>query len=119
MPPCASSFGRNWWWLSLIQVFLSASNSHLVRSRPAGGRGALQPACRWAGLDYLGIVLAAAGLIFETLADFQLAAFRTDPASRDKVMDRGLWGWSRHPNYFGECVMWWGYFADRLCRQPS
>ena len=61
-------------------------------------------------LDYLGIGLAAAGLIFEAIADFQLARFRADPANRGKVMDRGLWGWSRHPNYFGEAAMWWGYF---------
>jgi steroid 5-alpha reductase family enzyme len=61
-------------------------------------------------LDYAGAGLAGAALIFEALADFQLTAFRNDPASQGKVLDRGLWAWSRHPNYFGETVMWWGYF---------
>jgi steroid 5-alpha reductase family enzyme len=62
-------------------------------------------------LDYLGIAVAACALIFEALADSQLAAFRADPANQGRVMDGGLWGWSRHPNYFGEAAMWWGYFA--------
>jgi steroid 5-alpha reductase family enzyme len=102
-------FGRNWWWLSLIQVFLL--QAILIWFVPAPLVAALlysHMPMGWA--DYLGIVVAAAGLIFETLADSQLAAFRTDPASRNQIMDRGLWGWSRHPNYFGECVMWWGCF---------
>jgi steroid 5-alpha reductase family enzyme len=62
-------------------------------------------------LDYLGIGMAAAGLIFEAVADFQLSAFRADPRNKNKVLDRGLWAWSRHPNYFGETAMWWGYFV--------
>jgi steroid 5-alpha reductase family enzyme len=61
-------------------------------------------------LDYLGIGLAAGGLIFETLADSQLAAFRANPDNRRGVMDKGLWRWSRHPNYFGEAMLWWGFF---------
>jgi len=98
------------WWLSLIQVFLL--QAILIWFVPAPLVAALlysHMPMGWA--DYLGIGLAAAGLIFETLADSQLAAFRTDPASRNQIMDRGLWGWSRHPNYFGECVMWWGCFV--------
>jgi len=102
-------FGRNWWWLSLIQVFLL--QAILIWFIPAPLVAALlysHMPMGWA--DYLGIGLAAAGLIIETLADSQLAAFRTDPASRNQIMDRGLWSWSRHPNYFGECLMWWGCF---------
>jgi steroid 5-alpha reductase family enzyme len=62
-------------------------------------------------LAYAGTALAAAGLAIEALADFQLAAFRSDPAHAGQVMDRGLWAWSRHPNYFGEAVMWAGFFT--------
>jgi len=103
-------FGASWWWLSLIQVFLL--QAILIWFVPAPLVAAVlygQRPLTW--LDYLGIAAAACGLIFEAIADFQLSAFRADPANRTKVMDRGLWGWSRHPNYFGEVVMWWGYFA--------
>ena len=103
-------FGRNWWWLSLIQVFLL--QAILIWFLPAPLVAAVLYAHMPMGwLDYAGIAVAAVAFLFEALADFQLAAFRSDPASQGKVMDRGLWGWSRHPNYFGEALMWWGYFA--------
>ena len=103
-------FGQKWWWLSLFQVFLL--QAVLIWFVPAPLVAAVlysHMPLHW--LDYGGIAVAAAALLFEALADFQLAAFRADPASKGKVMDRGLWGWSRHPNYFGEALMWWGYFA--------
>lgn len=59
-------------------------------------------------LNLVGAVVALVGIGFEATADAQLARFKADPASTGKVMDRGLWGWSRHPNYFGEAVTWWG-----------
>lgn len=68
--------------------------------------GAGHPA--WSTWDTLGAAIAAGGLVIETVADAQLARFRRDPANRGGVMDRGLWRYSRHPNYFGECAMWWG-----------
>jgi steroid 5-alpha reductase family enzyme len=103
-------FGRNWWWLSLIQVFLL--QAILIWFVPAPLVAAVLYSHMPMGwLDYAGIAVAALALLFEALADFQLAAFRADPASGGKVMDLGLWGWSRHPNYFGEALMWWGYFA--------
>jgi steroid 5-alpha reductase family enzyme len=105
-----TQFGRNWWWMSLVQVFLL--QAILIWFIPAPLVTAVLFSHRLMGwLDYLGIAVAACGVLFEALADFQLAAFRADPASKGKVMDRGLWSWSRHPNYFGECVMWWGYFS--------
>jgi steroid 5-alpha reductase family enzyme len=69
---------------------------------------ALPGAAGWSVLDSLGAALATAGLVMETVADAQLARFRRDPANRGRVMDRGLWRWSRHPNYFGETCLWWG-----------
>jgi steroid 5-alpha reductase family enzyme len=103
-------FGPSWWWLSLPQVFLL--QAILIWFIPAPLVAAVLYGRQPVGwVDYLGIGLAAAGLIFEALADFQLSAFRADPGNKGKVLERGLWAWSRHPNYFGEAVMWWGYFA--------
>jgi len=61
-------------------------------------------------LEAIGIVLWAIGFSFETIGDWQLARFKADPANRGKVMDRGLWRYTRHPNYFGDTVVWWGFF---------
>jgi steroid 5-alpha reductase family enzyme len=60
-------------------------------------------------LDRLGVALWGAGFLFESFADWQLARFRRDPAHADAVMDRGLWRLTRHPNYFGEACIWWGF----------
>ncbi|UUX94399.1 DUF1295 domain-containing protein [Aquabacterium sp. J223] len=65
-------------------------------------------------LDALGAVLALFGLVFEAVADAQMARFRADPSQRGRVMDRGLWRWSRHPNYFGEACVWWGLWLIAL-----
>ena len=62
---------------------------------------------RWWPLVWVGAVLWLVGLIFETVGDAQLAAYKRDPA-RGPVMDRGLWAWTRHPNYFGDACVWWG-----------
>ena len=61
------------------------------------------------GFDYLGIALWATGMVFEAGGDYQLARFKADPANRGKVMDRGLWRYTRHPNYFGNACIWWGF----------
>jgi steroid 5-alpha reductase family enzyme len=57
-----------------------------------------------------GGVVWLAGFVFETVGDWQLSAFKADPAHRGQVMDRGLWRYTRHPNYFGDACMWWGLF---------
>ncbi|NKI93952.1 DUF1295 domain-containing protein [Rhizobacter sp. SG703] len=59
-------------------------------------------------VDALGAALAVFGIGFEAVADAQMARFKADPANRGRVMDRGLWRLSRHPNYFGEACTWWG-----------
>ncbi|WP_433859610.1 DUF1295 domain-containing protein [Streptomyces kronopolitis] len=56
-------------------------------------------------------LLWAAGFVFESVGDHQLARFKSDPAHRGRVMDRGLWSWTRHPNYFGDFLVWWGLFG--------
>lgn len=98
----------SFWWTSLFTVFaLQALLLTLVALplwaalRPDAPR-TLQP------LDWAGVALWAAGFAFESIGDAQLAAFKRDGANRGKVMDRGLWAWTRHPNYFGDALLWWG-----------
>ena len=64
--------------------------------------------------DAVGCALWLAGLFFETVGDVQLTRFRADPARAGRVLDTGLWRYTRHPNYFGDCVVWWGFFALAL-----
>ncbi|MEO7053374.1 MAG: DUF1295 domain-containing protein [Rhizomicrobium sp.] len=62
-------------------------------------------------MDMIAIAMIAAGILVEAIADTQLTRFRADSDSRGKVLDTGIWAWSRHPNYFGDFLMWWGFFA--------
>jgi steroid 5-alpha reductase family enzyme len=61
-------------------------------------------------LDLVGFLLFAVGFLFEAVGDWQLAAFRSNPANRGRVLDTGLWRYTRHPNYFGNACIWWGLF---------
>jgi steroid 5-alpha reductase family enzyme len=65
-------------------------------------------------LDYAGVALWAIGFAFEAGGDWQLARFKSDPANQGQVMDRGFWRWTRHPNYFGDFCVWWGFFLIGL-----
>ena len=62
----------------------------------------------WSGLDALALALALFGLLFEAVADAQMAAFKATSPKANAVMSHGLWRYSRHPNYFGESCLWWG-----------
>lgn len=64
--------------------------------------------------DAAGMALCAFGIAFEAVADWQLVRFQRNAALRGQVMDSGLWRYSRHPNYFGECCAWWGFFFIAL-----
>jgi steroid 5-alpha reductase family enzyme len=69
-------------------------------------------------LDALGSAAFAAGLLCEALGDLQLARFKSDRANAGRVMDRGLWRYTRHPNYFGDCLAWWGIWLV-ACGAPG
>lgn len=55
-----------------------------------------------------GVLVWGTGLFFEAVGDRQLTAFRADPANRGRILDTGLWAWTRHPNYVGDAAVWWG-----------
>lgn len=65
-------------------------------------------------VDMVGAGLWLVGFVFEAGGDWQLSRFKANPANSGKVMDRGLWRWTRHPNYFGDFCVWWGFYAIAL-----
>jgi steroid 5-alpha reductase family enzyme len=98
---------RNWYALRL--VYLPQLLILWVACLPlTAGMTAQAPA---GPITVIGGVVWLAGFAFEVVGDWQLARFRADPASKGRLMDRGLWRYSRHPNYFGDACMWWGLFA--------
>lgn len=96
-------------WKSFYLVFLLQAGLAFIVSAPL--HAALHAADGPLGvIGITGMVVAAGGLLFEAIADFQLARFVKRPENRGQVMDRGLWRYTRHPNYFGEFCVWWGLF---------
>jgi steroid 5-alpha reductase family enzyme len=67
----------------------------------------------------VGVLLWLLGVTFEAVGDAQLARFKADPANKGTVMDRGLWSWTRHPNYFGDSSVWWGLFLVAASAWPG
>jgi steroid 5-alpha reductase family enzyme len=97
---------------SLVGIFGLQGLLVLIVSLPvqvAAGRGGSLTAAIVPGL-----VVFAIGLGFETIGDEQLRRFKADPAHRGQVMDRGLWRYTRHPNYFGDFCVWWGLWLVAL-----
>jgi steroid 5-alpha reductase family enzyme len=70
----------------------------------------LQAATADHGVVWLGVAVWGLGVAFEATGDAQLSRFKADPANRGRVMDRGLWRYTRHPNYFGDFLVWWGLY---------
>lgn len=96
----------NFGFRSLYLVFaLQAVLAWIVSAPFLPGMAAARPL---GVLDAIGAALALFGILFEAIGDAQMARFRADPANRGQVMDRGLWRYTRHPNYFGEACTWWG-----------
>jgi steroid 5-alpha reductase family enzyme len=101
--------GPRFWWFSLIQVFLLQGILMWLISMPLVWAATSDASgTRWT--DVVGVAMWSVGFIFESVGDWQLARFKADPANRGKVMDSGLWRYTRHPNYFGDALVWWGLF---------
>jgi steroid 5-alpha reductase family enzyme len=106
-----ASHGASFWWRSLFTVFwLQGAILWFVALPLLVAVRAPQPSDVTI-VDGLGILLFAVGFGFEVVGDYQLARFRTEPANRGKVLDSGLWRYTRHPNYFGDATLWWGLYV--------
>jgi len=110
----AASLGRNYAWYSLTHVFLSlgAASGVLIAFPLFLAQRTPQPPL--GALAWAGVALFAVGLALETIAGLQLRRFLRDPANHNQIMQQGLWRYSRHPNYFGELLVWCGFFLIAL-----
>ncbi|HZK98837.1 MAG TPA: DUF1295 domain-containing protein [Caulobacteraceae bacterium] len=110
--------GQSYLWHSLRAVFLFQGGAMVLCTLPllvaivSPGPARLGPAA------WVAIVMLAVGVAIETAADWQMGSFRKHRASRAEVMDRGLWRYSRHPNYFAEMLVQWGFFLMALDTGP-
>ncbi|MCC6299794.1 MAG: DUF1295 domain-containing protein [Anaerolineales bacterium] len=106
--------GARWPWVSYFKVFLLQGFLMWIISAPiVAAQTSGYPAILTL-LDLLGLLLWAFGLVFETIADLQLSLFKLNPRNAGKLLTSGLWKFSRHPNYFGEAVVWWGIYLIAL-----
>ena len=99
----------SFWIVSLFKVFILQGILMWVVAVPPVASMTLDKPLWW--LDWTGVGLWAVGLFFETTGDIQLARFKAQPDSKGKVLDRGLWRYTRHPNYFGDFCVWWGIYT--------
>jgi len=103
-------YGPGYWWISFFQVYLLQGALLWIISIPLlAAQWSAVPA-EWTVFDAVGCTVFGIGLLFEAVGDAQLAAFKKNPANQGQVMTQGLWRYTRHPNYFGDAVVWWGLF---------
>ncbi len=89
-------------WLGQAFLLTLVSSPAQVGILAAAGKPGLPP------LALAGLALYLVGIFFEWVGDWQLARFKADPANAGRILDTGLWRYTRHPNYFGDCCAWWG-----------
>jgi steroid 5-alpha reductase family enzyme len=100
--------GQAFWWISLFTVFgLQGVVMWLISLPVQVGQTLESP---MAVFNYAGIVIWGIGFLFESVGDYQLARFKSGHHAYGKVMDQGLWRYTRHPNYFGNALIWWGLY---------
>ena len=100
--------GDQFWWISLFTVFFLQGAVMWLISLPIQVGQTVES--QLSLLNFLGVGVWGIGFLFESLGDYQLAKFKADPSNEGKVMDQGLWRYTRHPNYFGNAMIWWGLF---------
>jgi steroid 5-alpha reductase family enzyme len=104
-PRYAALLGGGGLEVAIRKVYLPQGLAICLLALPVMAAAHWDVAATW--LVWVGVVVWAVGVWFEAVGDAQLAAYKRDP-DRGPVMDRGLWGWTRHPNYFGDALLWWG-----------
>ncbi len=102
--------GTRWWWQSFFRVFLLQGLLLWIISAPLLAAQIGPAPAHLTVLDFLAVALWAVGFFFEAAGDLQLARFRSNPANKGKVLDWGVWRYTRHPNYFGDSAQWWAYY---------
>jgi steroid 5-alpha reductase family enzyme len=98
-----------YWWISFFQTFLLQGVLMWLISAPLLGAQYYGTNISLNVLDYAAIALWVIGFIFEAGGDYQLARFKSDISNKGKVLNTGLWRYTRHPNYFGDSSVWWGF----------
>lgn len=96
-------------WVSLFTVFGFQGLMMVIVSLPIQAAMRARTPANITPLDIAGAVVALAGIAFETVGDLQLTRFKAKRGNGKKVLDNGLWRYTRHPNYFGDALMWWGF----------
>lgn len=102
-------YGRNYTWISFFQTFMLQGILMWIISVTLLGANVYAGSRGIKFLDYMGITVWIIGLVFEAGGDYQLARFKMNKANKGKVLNSGLWRYTRHPNYFGDSAVWWGY----------
>jgi steroid 5-alpha reductase family enzyme len=102
-------WGSTWLWRSYLQVFVLQPLILCLFISPVL-HSIASPVAPMSFVAWIGAFVVIFGFIFESLADEQLRRFKSDKANSGRLMTTGLWSWSRHPNYFGEVVQWWGFW---------
>jgi steroid 5-alpha reductase family enzyme len=106
--------GSSWWWRSFFKVFfLQGVILWIVATPLIVVQASTQPE-RLIWLDYVAVLVWLIGFTFEALGDWQLRRFKADPSNKGKVLNTGVWRYSRHPNYFGDSAQWWAYYLVAL-----
>lgn len=100
---------ERYWWFSYFQTFLLQGILIMIVSLPLLGISISNHPGTLNLLDYSGIVIWLVGFSFEAGGDFQLSRFKKNPKNKGKVLNKGFWKYTRHPNYFGDAAVWWAY----------
>ncbi len=104
------NWGASWRIQSYLKVFILQGILMFLISTPILSLIANSSTSFHPFILMVGFAVWLVGFAMESLSDSQLKNFKADPANKGRIMDQGLWSWSRHPNYFGEVLQWWGIF---------